>query len=110
MNIESETVIELANQFGLAAEHIFDIFVSAQLTLGIISGMLFLISLIILILIYKYIYKIKNDNGWEPVIFIMVMACCILFIGNCVIYNILICIFLPEYSGALELINLLTNN
>ena len=109
MNVESKTVIELANQLGLAAEHIFDIFVSAQLTIGIISGILLISGTIILVILYKYLYKVIQDNSdrWGAIIMWMVSACCLLFLIGCIVYNILICIFLPEYSAAIELMDML---
>ena len=109
MNVESETVIELANQLGLAVEHVFEIFVSAQLTSGIITGILLVGTIITLVLLYKYLYKVTKDNSdqWGTIILWMTGACCVFCIIDYVIYNILICIFLPEYSAALELMDLL---
>lgn len=67
MDIESETIMQLANQLGLATERVFEIFVTAQPIIGIISAILLLTVIVAVGLVYKYVCKLTEDNTdkWE---------------------------------------------
>lgn len=105
MQIESETIIEIANTLGIAVERIFEIFVSAQVTTGIISAILLSMVTIGTILAYKYICKMTDDDdNNESRLMGTAITMIIFIIISLFIYDILICIFLPEYAAARELI------
>ena len=101
-----DDMIELANQLGLAADRVFDIFVNAQQTTAIINSVLIITFIIVSIYTYKYISK-KVDT-LEDTIGLTAISMLGYIILLLFIYNILECIFLPEYTAARELICLLT--
>lgn len=111
MQIESETIIEIANTLGIAVERIFEIFVEAQPVLAMIAAVLTMLVIITTLYTIRYIFnKTKDWDGDERL--------AVRFAGSVIVFmvvagmgdmanHILICFLLPEYAAINELIGLL---
>ena len=105
--MEDQTIIEIASQLGLAAERVFDIFVTAQPTVAVIKALILIGSIITIVLIYRYMNKITDEDNMETVYGTVIISSFVLFLLGAVVYDITTAIFVPEYSAARELIYLL---
>lgn len=111
MQIESETLMEIANTLGIAVERIFEIFVEAQPVLAVISAVLTMFVIMTTLYTIRYISNKTKDWDEDRQVPTRIMGSVIGFIvmlGIADITNdILICFLLPEYAAINELIGLL---
>lgn len=107
MEVESQTITEIASQLGLAAERIFGIFVVAQPIVAVIKALILIGIILTIVLIYRYMNKITDEADIEVIYGTVIISFLVLILLGAVVHDITTAIFLPEYSAARELIYLL---
>ena len=101
--ITDESITQIAQQLGMATEHIYDVFVAAQPTIAIIQLVCGIFVIGFMVLGY-YSYK---KYEWAPDVVIAVIMCGITAISIALIsYDCARCYFLPEYSAIIKLMEL----
>jgi hypothetical protein len=103
--ITDESITQIANQLGMATEHIYEVFVAAQPTIAIMQ----LACCIIIIgcaALGFYAHK-KYELGDDiPSVMVAFISGLVGVFISLVVYDSARCYFLPEYSAIMKLMEL----
>lgn len=113
----SEAILVIADMLGVTAERVFDIFVGAQVTMGIISLISILFTIFCCVMtfsiIYRRIIKYKrdmNDDEMVSTIFLSFVGMFVVLFVTMLILKVvsdgMMQIYHPEYSAMKEIIEL----
>ena len=100
--ITDESITQIAEQLGIATEHIYDVFVAAQPVVAMLQVFcgLFVIACV---LIGHYLNKkYEFDDGVLDSVFGIVG-----FMTSIFLYDIMKCFLLPEYSAIIKLMGMI---
>jgi len=103
--ITDESIIQIAEQLGIATEHIYDVFVAAQPTVAMlqIACGIFIIGFMVLGYCLNYI------NEWDGDVTIIVFIFSVIgFVISIFLYECMKCLLLPEYTAIIKLMKLMT--
>ena len=103
--ITDESITQIANQLGIATEHIYEVFVAAQPTIAImqLACCIIVIGCVALGFHAHKKYELTNDIPPAAVAFVFGLAG--VFI-SLVVHDSARCYFLPEYSAIIKLMEL----
>ena len=103
--ITDKSIIQIAEQLGIATEHIYEVFVTAQP----IVAMLQMVCGIFIIGFILFGYYIDRRYEWDGDTFgIAVIYGLIGFIISFFMYGCMRAILLPEYTAIIKLVNVMT--
>lgn len=102
--VTDESILQIAEQLGIATEHIYDVFVTAQPIIAImqIACGIFVIGFLSLGYYLYYKYKWECDGFIVGFVFGMIG-----FIISIFVFETMKCLFLPEYSAIMKLMKLM---
>lgn len=101
--ITDKSIELIAEQLGIATEHIYEIFVTAQPTIAVIQAVCIVFVIISTIIGYTLAKKLKWECEPVFIAFIFGMAG---IMASLVLYDCLRCYYLPEYSALVKLMDL----
>ena len=118
----ANTIEIVADQLGIAVEHIYGTFVSAQLVIGIIDAVSIVVGIFATVVFAKVAYKLlksymsDDDGKWDadgsPVMataFSIMAAATFAMVFSLLVHGVkgaLLKIFCPEYSAIREILSL----
>ena len=106
--ITDESVTLLADKLGIATEHIYEVFVEAQPVVGMIYGVCVLVIVLGGAIGYR-IGKKMDDEDISPRMMISLLGASIGGLLTIVLFEILRCMLLPEYTALIKLLKILTS-
>ncbi len=100
--ITDESITQIAEQLGIATEHIYDVFVTAQPVVAMLQVVCGLFVVACVVLGYYLGKRYEYDDGILESVFGIVG-----FMTSIFLYDIMKCFLLPEYSAIIKLMGMI---
>ena len=104
--ITDESITQIAEQLGVATEHIYEVFVAAQPTVAILQLACVLLIIACAALGYYVHWKYDLDNDEIPAVMLELLFAIVGIMLSIALYDCARCYFLPEYTAIIKLMEL----